>query len=103
MTDTPTIEPRLHGKHLIAGNWTGGERSFTSAPAHGPARAFAVGTPADVEAACAAAEAAFETYGWTSREERAVFLERIADEIEARGAEITAIGTQESGLPAGRC
>ena len=102
MTDTPTIEPRLHGKHLIAGNWTGGERTFTSAPAHGPARAFAVGTPADVEAACAAAEAAFETYGWTSREERAVFLERIADEIEARGSKITVIGTQESGLPAGR-
>jgi hypothetical protein len=33
--------------------------------------------------------------------ERAAFLNRIADEIEAR-AEITEIGTQETGLPAAR-
>ena len=30
------------------------------------------------------------------------FLDRIADEIEARGSEITAIGCAESGLPAAR-
>ncbi len=102
MTDTPAVEPRLHGKHLIARRWSGGEKAFTSSPAHGPAREFAVGTPADVDAACRAAEEAFLTYGYSTRAERAAFLERIADEIEARGAEITAIGTQESGLPAAR-
>lgn len=102
MSDTPSVEPRLHGKHLIAGTWSGGDKTFTSAPAHGPARQFAVGTPEDVDAACKAAEEAFLTFGWTSREERAVLLERIADEIEARAAEITVIGTQESGLPVAR-
>src|SRR5690606_26330466 len=102
MTDTPVVEPRLHGQHLIAGSWSGGDKIFTSTPAHGPARQFVAGTPADVDAACKAAEEAILTYGWSSREDRAAFLERIADEIEARAAEITAIGTQESGLPAGR-
>ena len=49
-----------------------------------------------------AAEAAFPAYSTTSNAERAAFLNRIADEIEARGAEITEIGTQETGLPAAR-
>ncbi len=102
MTDTATIDLTLHGKHLIDGRWTGAERTFTSSPAHGPAHDFAVGTPADVDAACRAAEEAFLSYGQSSRADRAAFLERIADEIEARGAEITAIGTQETGLPAAR-
>lgn len=92
----------LTGKHLIAGDWVGSERTFSSSPAHGPARDFAMGTPAHVEAACAAAEAAFADYAARPRAARAAFLERIADEIEARGAAITEIGTQETGLPAAR-
>jgi NADP-dependent aldehyde dehydrogenase len=102
VTDTATIDLTLHGKHLIAGRWTGGERTFSSSPASGAAHDFAVGTPADVEAACRAAEEAFLTSAYSSRADRAAFLERIADEIEARGAEITAIGSQETGLPAAR-
>ncbi len=92
----------LTGKHLIAGTWIAGEHSFHSSPAQGEAHAFSVGTPAHVDQAVRAAEAAFATYGQTSREDRAAFLDRIADEIEARGAEITAIGTSETGLPAAR-
>lgn len=92
----------LTGKHLIAGEWVGSAQSFQSSPAHGPARSFATGTPAHVEAACEAAEAAFGEYSAVSRARRAAFLNRIADEIEARGAEITEIGAQETGLPAGR-
>lgn len=91
-----------HGRHLIAGDWVAGDKTFTSAPASGPAHEFAVGTPELVTRACEAAEDAFWTYGYTSREERAAFLDAIADEIEARGAAITEIGTQETGLPAGR-
>ncbi|MEN5249206.1 aldehyde dehydrogenase (NADP(+)) [Brucella pseudintermedia] len=91
-----------HGCHLIAGEWVAGEATFASTPASGPSHAFAVGTPALVARACEAAEDAFWTYGYTSREERARFLEAIADEIEARAAAITEIGTQETGLPAGR-
>ena len=92
----------LTGKHLIAGIWTSGEAKFKSSPATGEALEFAVGTPAHVNAAAKGAEAAFSSYSMLSREARAVFLERIADEIDARGAEITAIGTSESGLPAAR-
>lgn len=91
-----------HGRHLIAGAWVATEETFRSEPASGPAHAFAVGTPELVERACAAAEEAFWSYGCTTREERAAFLEAIADEIEARAAAITGIGTQETGLPAAR-
>ncbi|MGJ8569376.1 MAG: aldehyde dehydrogenase (NADP(+)) [Hoeflea sp.] len=91
-----------HGKHLIAGNWIAGDTTFRSEPADGPAHDFNVGTPGLVDRACMAAEDAFWSYGYTARSERAEFLNAIADEIEARGEEITEIGTQETGLPAGR-
>ncbi|MFC4671827.1 aldehyde dehydrogenase (NADP(+)) [Seohaeicola nanhaiensis] len=90
------------GKHLIAGDWVGGETTFTSEPATGPAHDFAVGTVALVDRACEAAEEAFWTYSATSRADRAAFLDTIADEIEKRAAAITEIGTQESGLPEAR-
>lgn len=91
-----------HGKHLIAGEWVASAATFASDPAHGPSHAYAIGTPELVDRACAAAEAAFEVYGQTSRADRAAFLHAIADEIEARGAQITQIGTQETGLPEAR-
>ncbi|SES15747.1 NADP-dependent aldehyde dehydrogenase [Tranquillimonas rosea] len=91
-----------HGKHLIAGEWIAGEATFNSQPAHGDAHAFSVGTPDLVDRAVKAAEEAFWTYGYASREERAKFLDTIADEIEARGEQITAIGTSETGLPEAR-
>ena len=71
-----------HGKHLIGGEWVAGEATFKSSPAHGPAHDFAVGTPELVARACAAAAGAFDAYAATTREERARFLEAIADEIE---------------------
>ena len=92
----------LTGKHLIAGDWVGSAQTFASSPAHGPSHDFAVGTPAHVDAACLAAEAAFPVYAATTRAARAAFLNRIADEIDARGAAITEIGTQETGLPVAR-
>lgn len=92
----------LKGAHLIAGEWVDGESRFRSEPAHGPVHEFAVGTPAHVERACKAAAAAFESYGQSSRAERAAFLNAIADEIEARGDAITEIGCQETGLPEAR-
>ncbi|MBC7476721.1 MAG: aldehyde dehydrogenase (NADP(+)), partial [Pseudorhodobacter sp.] len=92
----------LAGKHLIAGQWVAGDATFQSSPATGEALTFAVGTPAHVDAAVRGAEAAFASYSTLSREARATFLERIADEIEARAVEITAIAHSESGLPVGR-
>jgi len=91
-----------NGAHLIAGEWIATEDSFASEPAHGPSHRFAVGTPALVDQAVLAAEAAFASYGWTTRAERAAFLNAIADEIEARAEAITAIGCQETGLPEAR-
>lgn len=96
MTFTP------HGKHLIAGNWVEGATTFPSEPASGPVHNFSVGRVSDVDDAAAAAEEAFWSYGYSSREDRAAFLNTIADEIEARGEAITEIGSQESGLPEGR-
>ena len=96
--DTPTFRDYVLG----ATTWVAGEATFASEPASGPAHDFSVGTPAHVNAACEAAEQAFWTYGYSSRADRAAFLNAIADEIEARGAQITEIGTQETGLPAAR-
>ena len=92
----------LTGKHLIAGQWVAGDTTFQSSPATGDAHAFAVGTPAHVDAAAKGAEAAYPSYSALTREERAVFLEKIAEEIDARGPEITAIGSSETGLPTAR-
>ncbi|MES2665576.1 MAG: aldehyde dehydrogenase (NADP(+)) [Pseudomonadota bacterium] len=92
----------LTGKHLIAGTWVQGAQTFASSPATGAALVVSVGTRADVDAACMAAEAAFWSYSALPRTDRAAFLDRIADEIEARGPQITAIGTAETGLPAAR-
>ncbi len=91
-----------HGKHLIAGTWVSGTSTFQSQPAHGPVRDFSVGTEQHVEQAVEAAEQAFWSYGYSSREERAALLNAIADEIELRGEQITEIGTQETGLPEAR-
>lgn len=96
MTFTP------HGKHLIAGNWVSGDSTFRSEPAHGEAHDFSVGSPKNVDDACRAAEDAFWTYGYSSREDRAAFLNTIADEIEARADAVTQIGTEETGLPEAR-
>lgn len=100
MLDETTFTP--HGKHLIAGAWVAGETTFQNEPASGPAHEFAVGTPALVDRACRAAEEAFWTYGYSTRQERAVFLNTIADEIDARAEEITEVGSRESGLPEAR-
>lgn len=91
-----------HGKHLVAGEYLAGSGEFRSDPARGPSHAFSAGSAALVDRAVRAAEEAFWTFGYSTRADRAVLLDAIADEIEARGPEITEIGTQESGLPAAR-
>lgn len=90
------------GKHLIAGEWIGHAETFANMPVEGTADHFAVGTPDHVDLAVRAAEAAFASYAALPRAARAAFLRTIADEIDARGAAITAIGTKETGLPAAR-
>ncbi|TPE55267.1 aldehyde dehydrogenase (NADP(+)) [Maribrevibacterium harenarium] len=96
MTFTPS------GKHLIAGQWQSAEQTFVSQPAHGQAYRYACGTAGDIDAAVQAAEQAFYPYSATTRAQRAAFLHAIADEIDARGDSITAIGFSETGLPEAR-
>ncbi|MDL4915105.1 MAG: aldehyde dehydrogenase (NADP(+)) [Enterobacterales bacterium endosymbiont of Blomia tropicalis] len=100
MSGESTFTP--HGQHFIAGVQVATDTTFDSTPVHGPTHAFSMGTPDLIDKACQAAEEAFWSYGYSTREERAFFLEAIADEIEARADAITEIGTQETGLPVAR-
>ncbi len=89
-------------KHLIAGDWVAGADTFPSTPVSGRPSTFPKGDAALIDAACQAAEAAFPAYATTRRDARAAFLDRIADEIDERGADITATAQDETGLPAAR-
>ena len=81
-----------HGKNLIAGDWVAGDATFSSAPSTGPSHVFTDGSVELVDRAVQAAEEAFWSYGYASREERAAFLSAIADEIEARAEAMTLSG-----------
>lgn len=99
-TITPLYTPS--GKHLIAGEWVASDKKFTSTPASGQAFEFSSATPEHVDLAVQAAEKAFLSYGYSSNETRAKFLNTIADEVEKRAEKITEIGSNETGLPTAR-
>lgn len=96
----------LEGKLLIGQQAISGQQADIHAvnPATGEtlAPAYPGGSKAEVEQACELAEAAYATYRETSLEDRAVFLETIASEIEAIGEELTERGVAETGLPEAR-
>ncbi len=92
----------LTGKHYIAGDWVKTNKSFFSQPVSGEPKEFSAGNLALVADAAKAADEAFESYSTTSRQDRAIFLEKIADEIDLRGDAITEVGSIETGLPAAR-
>ena len=60
---------------------------------------IALGGPADVDKAVAAAKAAFETFSQTTREERVALLEQIIAAYSARMGEVAAVISQEMGAP----
>jgi alpha-ketoglutaric semialdehyde dehydrogenase len=66
------------------------------------APAFGGATAADLERACALAWAAFDGYRETALEERAVFLETIAENILAIGEPLIERCMRETGLPRAR-
>ncbi len=96
----------LEGKLLIGQQAVSGQQADIQAvnPATGEKLepTYAGGSKAEVERACELAEAAYASYRETSLEERAVFLETIASEIEAIGEELTERGVAETGLPEAR-
>ncbi|WPP56664.1 aldehyde dehydrogenase (NADP(+)) [Acinetobacter pittii] len=59
-------------------------------------------TEQEVNQACEAASQAFKTYRHTSPEQRATFLENIADELDALGTDFLEIVSQETALPLAR-
>ncbi len=95
----------LSGQHYIAGEWLNGPDVFQAdSPATGnklPTK-FQHGTEELVDQAVTAAQACAEEFAAMLPAKRAEFLRAIADEIDARGDEITEIGTLESALPAAR-
>lgn len=93
---------QLTGQHLIAGEWHASGTHFTSVGLDGREFEVSSGGAAEVDQAAKAADKAFRVYSRTSREERAAFLDRIAECIDARGEAITEAGVNETGLPAGR-
>ncbi|WP_035580619.1 aldehyde dehydrogenase (NADP(+)) [Halomonas sp. TG39a] len=96
----------LEGKLLIGQQAISGQQADIQAvnPATGEtlAPAYPGGSKAEVQQACELSEAAYATYRETSLEDRAVFLETIASEIEAIGEELTERGVAETGLPEAR-
>jgi NADP-dependent aldehyde dehydrogenase len=64
--------------------------------------AFGEAGPAEIEQACALAEAAFDIYRDSSPADRAAFLETIATNILNLGDELIETAIAESGLPRGR-
>ncbi len=77
-------------------------RSIEAATGIATGEAFAVHGPDEVEAACVAADGAFDVYRATANGARADFLERIGAEIIALGDDLIVTAMRESGLPRAR-
>lgn len=100
------MSTQIYGKSLINGEWvTGSEGTVTGLnPATNEALEpeFSLLGADQLDQATAAAKDAFASYRATTPEERAAFLDEIAEQIEARREDILARATQETGLPEAR-
>src|SRR5690606_20149404 len=89
------------GQQCVRG--TGGEAfGFNPATRADLAPGFGLATGGDVERACALAAQAFDPYRALPLEQRARFLEAIAEQILAIGPELIERAMQETGLPQAR-
>jgi alpha-ketoglutaric semialdehyde dehydrogenase len=97
--------PELHGHNFIAHVLRGSDHTIhATSPLDGrelPGR-FCLASPDDVEAAMQAAAAAAEPLARATGEARALFLERIADEIMGLGDALIERAGLETALPAAR-
>lgn len=93
----------LYLQHYIDGRWVdsiGGTRHQVINPAtEEPVSEIILGTPADVDAAVAAAQRAFESFAETSKDERIALLERIIEEYKARMPRLAQAISEEMGAP----
>lgn len=94
---------RSYLKHYIGGQWVdsqGGTRHEVINPAtEAPVTEIMLGSQADVDAAVAAARAAFDSFSRTSVEERATLLEAILTEYKARAGDLAEAMAAEMGAP----
>lgn len=97
--------------NLIGHNYIGGERRAAGSVQHNSLDAstgealpctFIQATPEEVDAAAAAAAAAFPGFRNLPAVRRAEFLDAIADELDALGDDFIALVTRETALPAAR-
>jgi NADP-dependent aldehyde dehydrogenase len=102
-TDPAGFEMELHGQNIIAGELSeGGGRKF---PAFAPAEGkhiepqFEEAGAEQVNEALEAAEAAFHTYRQLPADQRASFLDAIAEEILALGDDLIERAHTETALP----
>lgn len=83
------ITEKITGQHYIGGRWQGQPRSdhhsFNPQLNQALAWCFAEAGTAELQQISELAESAFECYRLTSRQQRSVFLQQIADNIEALG------------------
>ncbi len=96
----------LHGQNFVGDQLRAGNgETFRAVNPLGAAPLepvfFAAGEK-EISDAMALAEAAFESFRETTGEQRAAFLERIADEIMTLGGDLIARANQETGLPESR-
>jgi NADP-dependent aldehyde dehydrogenase len=92
----------MDGSFLVGGTRTSRPETFqASNPATGALLGpdFSVSSAADVANACWLAEQAFDSFRELEPEERARFLETVAEQIEALGDILIERAHQESGLP----
>jgi aldehyde dehydrogenase (NAD+) len=96
---------REHLRHYIGGQWVdgrGGVRHAVINPAtEEPCTAITLGTAADVDAAVAAARAAFPGFARTSVAARLALLDRVAEVYKSRMGDIAAAISEEMGAPIG--
>jgi aldehyde dehydrogenase (NAD+) len=94
---------RILDKHYIGGAWVdplGPDRLTVINPANAqPSGEMALGVGADVDAAVAAARNAFESFGFSTVEERIELLQNIVAEYQGRMAEMAEAITTEMGAP----
>ena len=90
-------------KFYINGEWVDPSTSDTleviNPATEQPITRIAMGGPADVDRAVAAAKAAFETYSQTTRDERVALLEKIIAAYSERLGEVAETISQEMGAP----
>lgn len=106
-TASPTTSaPAVTGVSLVAGEEVRGDAGELRAvdPRTGEATGpiFALVGPDAVERACRAAAEAFPVYRDLAPADRAAFLRRAADEVDALGDLLTRTGSLETGLPEAR-